>query len=210
MNHFLKRYTEPALIERGWRPGTTLENRVAWVLSRFFTPDQISQQHRSGRFRIDFAHVAKRVAIEVDGWYHRSPEGSAKDAERDSWLRANGWIVLRIDDRHGEDALVDQTLRVIEMLNSLPDSTWKAVPAASPPRGSSPEPEYARIQADLQCRIAAGEWSSKSPWLPTQTELADHYGVSLQPIKAALGRLDALGVVILRRGGSAIVAERPD
>lgn len=66
---------------------------------------------------------------------------------------------------------------------------------------------YLRIQADLQRRIDRGEWPAGTR-LPTQSELAEHYGVSVQPIKAALSRLDALGVVILRRGGSAIVAER--
>jgi DNA-binding GntR family transcriptional regulator len=67
------------------------------------------------------------------------------------------------------------------------------------------EAEYLRIQADLQRRIHAGEWQPGAR-LPTQTELADHYGVSVQPIKAALSRLEVLGVVIQRRGGSAIVA----
>lgn len=66
---------------------------------------------------------------------------------------------------------------------------------------------YLRIQADLQRRIDRGEWQPGAR-LPTQAELADHYRVSVQPIKAALSRLDALGVVILRRGGSAIVADR--
>jgi DNA-binding GntR family transcriptional regulator len=67
------------------------------------------------------------------------------------------------------------------------------------------EAEYLRIQADLQCRIDAGEWHPDAR-LPTQAELAEYYGVSLQPIKAALSRLEVLGVVTLRRGESAIVA----
>lgn len=66
---------------------------------------------------------------------------------------------------------------------------------------------YLRIQADLQRRIGAGEWSPGDR-LPTQHELAEHYGTSLQPVKAALSRLEVLGVVILRRGGPAIVADR--
>ncbi|MGC9668947.1 winged helix-turn-helix domain-containing protein [Planosporangium sp. 12N6] len=70
-----------------------------------------------------------------------------------------------------------------------------------------PEAEYLRIQADLRRRIDAGEWLPNTR-LPTQTELAEHYGVSVQPIKAALSRLDVLGVVVQRRGGRAIVADR--
>jgi DNA-binding GntR family transcriptional regulator len=71
------------------------------------------------------------------------------------------------------------------------------------------QPAYLRIQQDLHRRIDEGEWPPGRR-LPTQQELAEYYGVSLQSIKTALNRLDALGVVILRRGGSAIVAERPD
>jgi DNA-binding GntR family transcriptional regulator len=71
------------------------------------------------------------------------------------------------------------------------------------------QPAYLRIQQDLHQRIDEGEWPPGRR-LPTQQELAEYYGVSLQSIKTALNRLDALGVVILRRGGSAIVAERPD
>jgi very-short-patch-repair endonuclease len=55
---------------------------------------------------VDFAVPDIQIAIEADGWYHRSPEGSAHDAERDSWLRLKGRIVLRVDDRYGEDALI--------------------------------------------------------------------------------------------------------
>lgn len=78
------------------------------------------------------------------------------------------------------------------------------------PGGSTtmPEAEYLRIQQDIQRRIDAGEWKPGER-LPTQQELADHYGVSLQPVKTALNRLEILGVVRTRRGGSAIVADRP-
>jgi very-short-patch-repair endonuclease len=53
-----------------------------------------------------------KVALEVDGWYHRSPEGAAKDAERDSELRHAGWLVLRVDDRRGENSMLDQVATV--------------------------------------------------------------------------------------------------
>lgn len=113
----LKRYTEALVVEQGWRLGTALENRVAYLLHRYgHMPPTIVQQHRVGSYRVDFAHVAKRIVIEADGWYHRSPDGAARDAERDSWLRAQDWLVLRVDDRHGEDALVRQVARVSRLI----------------------------------------------------------------------------------------------
>jgi DNA-binding GntR family transcriptional regulator len=66
-------------------------------------------------------------------------------------------------------------------------------------------PPYKRIQTDLQRRIDAGEWQPGDR-LPTQQELADQYGVSLQPIKNALTRLAIAGVINQRMGGRAIVA----
>lgn len=85
--------------ERGWRSGTALENRVAFRLSRLtWTTDEVLQQHRVGKYRIDFAWPKLKLALEVDGWHHRRPETAAKDAERDAYLRAEGWITFRVDD----------------------------------------------------------------------------------------------------------------
>jgi very-short-patch-repair endonuclease len=83
----------------------------------------LAQQHSIGPYRVDFAHVGRRIAVEADGWWHRSPEGSARDAERDSWLRAHGWLVVRVDDRHGEDALAEQVARVARLIR---DHDWPA------------------------------------------------------------------------------------
>lgn len=72
------------------------------------------------------------------------------------------------------------------------------------------EPAYKRIEADLRRRIEAGEWPPGGR-LPTYQELADEYGVSLAPVRQALGRLEAFGFVVLRMGGRPLVAERkPD
>ena len=64
---------------------------------------------------------------------------------------------------------------------------------------------YERIEADLRRRIAAGEWPPGAR-LPRQDELCEQYGVSLQPVRTALMRLDAAGLIVRRQGGVAIVA----
>ena len=46
--------------------------------------------------RVDFAYVAERLAIEVDGWsFHGSPEAMTSDLRRQNRLVALGWTVLR-------------------------------------------------------------------------------------------------------------------
>jgi very-short-patch-repair endonuclease len=116
----LARATEAVVIEQGWRSGTTLENRIAYRLKRYgLGPDVVAQQYRVGRYRLDFAWPHLAVGLEVDGWWHRSPEGAARDAVRDAALRADGWIVFRIDDRHGEDQLEDQLARVCQIVKAI-------------------------------------------------------------------------------------------
>jgi very-short-patch-repair endonuclease len=45
-----------------------------------------------GSYIVDFACLRRRLVIELDGGQHLE---SAADAERDRWLRAKGFLVLR-------------------------------------------------------------------------------------------------------------------
>ena len=105
------------IAEHGWRPGTDLENMVMRQLTNFrFRPEQ---EHRVGRFRLDFAWPDLKIGLEADGWYHRSPGGAARDRQRDSWLRSEGWLVFRVDDEHGERMLAEQIMRVAQIVTAL-------------------------------------------------------------------------------------------
>jgi very-short-patch-repair endonuclease len=121
-----QRYVSPLLEEAGWRLGTSLENGVAWQLHRFkFRVAQardrdslaVHQQYRLGRYRVDFAWPLLKIALEADGWWHRSPDGAAKDAERDAWMRDQDWIVFRVHDN--AETLADQLCRVARIVRSL-------------------------------------------------------------------------------------------
>ncbi len=48
---------------------------------------------------LDFAFVASRLVIEIDGETHALPAQIASDAARDTWLRKQGWRVLRFTNR---------------------------------------------------------------------------------------------------------------
>lgn len=126
--------------EKGWKPGTVLENHVMLQLSRAGfgpgTPDAPEQQYRVGRYTLDFAWPRRGVALEADGYHHRSADVALKDCLRDCWLRAEGWVVLRVDDAGGEESLVDQMRRVLAVL--WPASMRGKSPAAPLSRGAKP------------------------------------------------------------------------
>ena len=51
-----------------------------------------------GHFRLDFAYVEVKLAIEIDGPHHRLPEVQARDARRDRRLARLGWHVMRFSE----------------------------------------------------------------------------------------------------------------
>lgn len=53
-------------------------------------------QYPIGKYRVDFAHVATRTAIELDGFAtHSSTDDIAYDRKRQRWIEAQGWHVIR-------------------------------------------------------------------------------------------------------------------
>jgi len=54
----------------------------------------------AGRYRVDLAYVAERVAVELDGWaFHSSRADRERDMRRDAALAAAGWLTLRFSFR---------------------------------------------------------------------------------------------------------------
>ena len=109
------------LQQRNLPVGTTLENKVTWRLHRWGILDRC--QYWVGKYRLDYAWPAKLIALEADGPHHWRPDVAMKDAVRDSWLRAQGWLVFRVDDMSDDGVLDEQLCRVVRMIRSESD-TW--------------------------------------------------------------------------------------
>lgn len=71
--------------------------RVLWSHLRS-RPDGLKfrRQHPAGPYVIDFYCASLRLAIEVDGWAHDSPETIARDRRRSEFLRSQGIATTRI------------------------------------------------------------------------------------------------------------------
>ena len=64
-----------------------------------------------GPYVADFACVAARLVVELDGRPHDAPERRALDRCRDQWLAEQGWRVLRIPNDiviGGGDIVIDR------------------------------------------------------------------------------------------------------
>ena len=59
---------------------------------------KIRRQVPFDRYIIDFLCEEKKLIIELDGSQHFEPEGRKRDQERDAYLRARGYEVLRFDN----------------------------------------------------------------------------------------------------------------
>ncbi|HEY6952598.1 MAG TPA: DUF559 domain-containing protein [Bacteroidota bacterium] len=59
---------------------------------------KIRHQVPFDRYIVDFLCEEKRLIIELDGSQHFDSEGRKRDNERDAYLRARGYEVLRFDN----------------------------------------------------------------------------------------------------------------
>lgn len=152
----MKQAAEDAVLHFGWRAGTDLENSVALALTHCRAL-RAQQQYSVGRYRVDFAWPERKIALEADGWYHRSPEGAEKDRRRDSWLRSQGWVIFRVDDEHGEYLLIEQVRRVARIVGlhpELPKPPPK--PRAQGCRAKVPDWDYEQHERPCKNKRRAG------------------------------------------------------
>lgn len=75
-----------------------------------------------GRFVVDFACLASRPVVEIDGGVHGLPEVEARDAERESWLVSERYRVLRFTAKE----IVDNVLAVTNAIEAALISPRKA------------------------------------------------------------------------------------
>jgi very-short-patch-repair endonuclease len=76
------------------RADSPMETRIRLAL-RFHGLPRPELQHPVGPYRLDLAYPAVRVAVEYNGHDHLAPDRALRDLEREAYLAAAGWIVLR-------------------------------------------------------------------------------------------------------------------
>ncbi|OOR04002.1 hypothetical protein BW900_24280 [Bacillus mycoides] len=74
------------------------------------------------RFKLDFAFFSPtgvKIDVEIDGPFHRTPEGIKRDKKRDKYMKANGSKVFRITDIALKDNFEKQILLLEAKLNDV-------------------------------------------------------------------------------------------
>ena len=93
---------EPKVRDRAKRnrKDRTLGEKAVQIYLRSLVPlgAHLRREVPIGPYVVDFAWLSARIVIEVDGASHRLPGRAARDAERDAFLRSQGFRVIRIND----------------------------------------------------------------------------------------------------------------
>jgi len=71
------------------------------------------RQHSIGHYIADFYCPSERLIIELDGQHHYSPDGIAKDTDRDKHLEIMNIKVLRFENKEVINNLT-QVLKIIK------------------------------------------------------------------------------------------------
>jgi very-short-patch-repair endonuclease len=65
-----------------------------------------------GKYVADFVCLRHRLIIEADGPFHE--ERAAQDAERDDWLRSQGFVVLRFPNHQIDSRPHEVVFKILE------------------------------------------------------------------------------------------------
>jgi very-short-patch-repair endonuclease len=77
-----------------------------WQATPPFIPISVHYPVFGGRYRLDFAHLPSKTAIELDGFtYHRDADKFQADRRRDRELTNAGWRVIRFASAELRDDL---------------------------------------------------------------------------------------------------------
>jgi very-short-patch-repair endonuclease len=129
--------------------------------------EKFRRQQPIGRYVVDFVHFGARLIVEADGGQHNR---SAADERRDTWLRAQGFTVMRFWNNEIMQNLAGVLETIMAAVSEL------SAQAAAPAR--APSPALAPSLPPLS-REGRGEQSNRnSPTPLAEEELASHMSPS--------------------------------
>jgi very-short-patch-repair endonuclease len=99
---------------------TSAEKRLWQELRKLRTQGyHFRRQHPLEGFIVDFACLAQRLIVEVDGAQHQLPENTKTDATRDDQLKWRGYHVLRFGNGDIRENLGGVILEILAALGAV-------------------------------------------------------------------------------------------
>ena len=101
------------------RTHMTDAERLLWkhLRAHRLNGQKFRRQQPIGPYIVDFVHLGARLVIEADGGQHND---NAADQERDDWLKAEGYRVMRFwnnDILQNTDAVLEEIFKIIDKKN---------------------------------------------------------------------------------------------
>ena len=127
----VSRAQKVALTAKLRRTATPIE-RHAWSLlkDRGVLGLKFRRQHVLRGFIVDFYCAAERLVLELEGDAHDGPYQKAYDAARAEVLKAAGFLVVRVRNRHTSRAGLEAVLRMVLTYSTQACSQVRVTPAA--------------------------------------------------------------------------------
>jgi very-short-patch-repair endonuclease len=117
------------------RANTTVAEQILWRHLRRLDVkgSHFRRQVVIGPYIADFACLAERLVVEVDGSQHGDDEGLRRDDVRTRWLQSEGYRVIRF----WNNDVMSRTDAVLETIHDIITVTPPRLPAAGdpPPQG---------------------------------------------------------------------------
>lgn len=115
-------------IARGLRKRMTDAERQLWKALRGKRLEGLKfrRQQPIGPFIVDFVCFEKKLVVEAHGSQHYEVEQKKMDAERDAWLREQGFEVLRFSNTEimsSTDGVVLEILEHVTLPRNRPDGS---------------------------------------------------------------------------------------
>lgn len=91
----------------------TLSEQILWnVIRKKYFGVRFLRQHVIGDYIVDFICIEEKLIIEVDGGYHSEPKQQNEDQQREEWLKAHGFRVIRFKN----EEIMNELPKVINII----------------------------------------------------------------------------------------------
>lgn len=91
----------------------TLSEQILWnVIRKKDFGVRFLRQHVIGDYIVDFICIEEKLIIEVDGGYHSEPKQQNEDQQREEWLKAHGFRVIRFKN----EEIMNELPKVINII----------------------------------------------------------------------------------------------